>query len=238
MILVVAATSASILVALSLGLAEPSNFKGKGTQSSTPSVQEVQHGCRESAKAQHLFDQGLALKKRGAIDKAIAIYKKIIREFPTEGYDDAISEGCRLYADDAREHLDELHCLKTRGPDFSSSSRDKIITAVREAFQSKKVSALARYASCGFIVSVWETDAAWSTQPDRVMHLLIELEPRLDWSTLSFEAERYAILKDKSNSEKHVFEIQAVSGQWRWTGYATTDDKFFQRLIKKVEGKK
>lgn len=185
---------------------------------------------RENERAAQLMRQGIALEKKGAIDEAIAVYERVIREHPKAAYEDEIGEG--IYSKDARDRLNVLYCLRLRKSDFLAESRHQLVKLVREAFQSKRAEDLTRYASCDFTVGKPESDAVWQLVPDRVMPTIIGLGQMLDWSSLSFDLSGHAVLRALTNKEEHIFSLTQISGRWKWDGYYTTDSQILDRLWK------
>lgn len=197
-----------------------------GTQQKDSS--ESVHNKNNQAK--ELMHEAAALEKTGALDQAIAIYEKLIREFPNVTYEDEIGEG--KYSEDARIRVNVLRCFKARGLDFSTESRDELVTLLKEAFQNKNSDKLARYASCDFKVGKPETDAVWQLLPDQVVPGFVGLSEALDWSSASFDASGYLNLKTKTSPEEHIFALEQSPNGWRWVGYFTTDKKILDHLWK------
>lgn len=185
---------------------------------------------RENGHAAQLMRRGKALEKKGAIDEAIAVYERVIHEYPKAAYEDELGEG--IYSEDARDRLNVLYCLKLRKSDFLARSRHQLIKLVREAFQNKRVEDLIRYASCDFTVGKPESDAVWQLVPDRVMPIVIGSGQMLDWSSLSFDPSGHAVVRALTNKAEHVFSLTQVAGRWKWDGYYTADSKILDRLWK------
>ena len=193
---------------------------------------------KHNAQADALMERGSMLQKEGRIDEAIETYKKVLREYPAEIYDDGMSTSGRLYSDDAREHLDVLFCRKQRGSDFSSDSPEKLVKAIRDAFLSQKTDLLVSYASCAFKVGLAApSDYVWSQPPSQVMPVIIKLGPVLNWDAARFDNFGELVIKTPKG-EAHVFIFEEAKGRWKWVGYFTSDDKILDRLSKANRPKK
>jgi len=190
------------------------------------SLQSSDKASDERVRA--LMRHGDLLEKKGAVDEAIAVYEKVIHEYPTATYEDEV--GKWMYSQDARDRLSVLNCLKARGRDFSTESKEAMAKVIKEAFQSRDIKALIKYGSCDFSVGKPETDAVWQLPPDQVMPVIIDIGQILEWSSLFFDPSGF-LVRARRGKEEHVFAFRKISDRWTWNAYYTRDRKILDNLL-------
>jgi len=195
------------------------------------------HDKSSDQRVMELMRRGGLLEKQGAVDEAIAVYERVIQEYPTATYEDeVVDEG--MYSEDARERLNVLHCLKAKGHDFSTKSREAMVKVIKKAFQSRDIKALIQYGSCDFYIGKPETDSGWYLLPDQVMSVIIGIGKTLEWSSLLFNPSgSFFTVQTRKGKEEHIFVLSNISDRWIWDGYYTLDNKILDHLwaIKKPD---
>lgn len=220
-------------VRVALAVASGVAFLVVATYGSAGPPQASPYGHRVNTGAEALMREGRDLEKRGAIDKAIAIYEQVIRDYPDATYENEVGEG--RYSEDASDRLNVLHCLKERRSDFSTKSDADMVRIIQEALGHNDMRQLIRSASCDFMVGKAETDDVWLMPPRQVMPAIIDLLPVLNWSLVRTEVSdkrKWVVVPARTHESEHTFYLEKAGDRWRWAGYYTTDGNILGSLRK------
>jgi hypothetical protein len=194
---------------------------------------------RCNPKAEELMIRAKALEEKGAIDRAISMYEAIKRQYPAATYENEIVTA--TYSGDAQNRINVLRCLKARGPDFSTVSRDQLGVEIRQAIEEGKEDRLTRIASCDFTVGAYESDYYWHEPPDRVVRVIIQVGQEFNWPSQRFEDwgknQTGFMVTVRDGTALHGFVLKKIKGRWQWIGMATSDETFLRRLDE-LDGRK
>jgi hypothetical protein len=218
-----------------------STFAKENENKAKNNIQQTleQHGPsdRYDKGAQDLMEKGEQLQKEGKYADAVSVYKTVISKYPTATYENEVSDG-GTYSIDAREKITILkHCVIPRTSLFlkSSTSENSLMKGIRTAFTKKDADSIESYMACYFRVGAGESDNVWSLPPKQVIHYIMDVGNRFDWSSLSINSAElyvYANIHSMENGDDYIFYLSKSSIGWVWAGFFTSNNEVLGRLSK------
>lgn len=166
-----------------------------------------------SHAAETLLEEALLLEREGKWDEAIRIHETVIRDFKDDGH--GHGEG---YGGFAEESIRKLNCLKRRGPNFKTPTLHALNRLVTESLKAGDPAALTRYAACGFITGMMESDDISSDDPEKAIPEIVRSAKEITWKPLQeAQLEESVLLESQSGEMALVFSKEGEG--WVWNGF-------------------
>ena len=184
---------------------------------------------------ERILSQAKEAERKQNFDQAIALYQKVITEYPEMKFDNEIRSG--KFADVAKDRIKVLTCRKKKGPDFSTESPSQFADLLKTALTQKNQENLARYASCDFEVGPYASDNMWTLLPGKAIPVILQYVDSFDLA--SMHVEQYKTGKpaasiefsDSHHKDIHSFYISKQGRAWVWTFYGTSNSLILDKLF-------